>query len=172
MGTREVVPWLQKSPLYASPFRANIKDFVRRHARRIVLPEWQRAAVYLVDLFLPGGTIKLHVYEEKTHVSAVCDQCRCMGAYMEPQGHLQVDIYSMNALPGCFGCNERCLALHTNVSVLLISFCSYTACLPSALHVTGRMAAPPCFTQPLALRGAVCSHAGGSHHTGRGGRGF
>jgi len=78
----QITPWLPSgSPRYANAFRANIRAFVAQYARRIVLPDWQKASIYLVDLVVAGGsTIKLHIYEEHVWDAAVCDQCRCMGA--------------------------------------------------------------------------------------------
>jgi hypothetical protein len=87
----DAVPWLPEAPgssaPYANAFRANIKAFVARFARQIVLPEWQKASIYLLDLTVAGGsTIKLHIYEEHLWDAAVCDQCRCMGECLLPIG--------------------------------------------------------------------------------------
>jgi hypothetical protein len=74
-------PWLETaSPVYGNAFRATVKAWVQQYARRIVLPEWNQAAIYLVDLALStGGVVRLHVYEERAVDATVCDQCRCMG---------------------------------------------------------------------------------------------
>ena len=77
-----LVPWISgggPAEPYANAFRANIKAFVRL-ARRVVLPGWDKAEIYLVDLELTEGAgVKLHIYQEHLQEAAVCDQCRCMG---------------------------------------------------------------------------------------------
>jgi hypothetical protein len=75
------VPWLESPAVYQNAFRVNIKDFVRCFGRKVVLPGWRKATVYIVELKWKATAVKLHIYEEKLQDRnvPVCDQCRCMG---------------------------------------------------------------------------------------------
>jgi hypothetical protein len=177
-------PWLPTaSPLYANAFRAAIKALVRDHARRIALPDWEQGPIYLVDLVLPGGAVKLHIYEERAQDATVCDQCRCMGASRGPSGLLGARDVARSAGGGRRrrraarggGAAARAPPRRAAPPPQLARPAGAPATAPPRCRrpppARARLAAPPRVAQPLALCHPQCRDARRPHDARGRGRG-
>ncbi|GIL58806.1 hypothetical protein Vafri_13798 [Volvox africanus] len=81
-------PWLPgTTPVYLSPFKHNINEFLKDYGNLVPL-KLQLTTAWIVPLKHKDGVVKLHIYEEHLDESSgtppICDQCRNMGWQHHP----------------------------------------------------------------------------------------